>query len=56
MNLFTIFQGPYPYVFNWQEIWVVVVVLGFATLLTSQVISVVFYSERESPTIFAQRL
>ena len=33
-----------------------VVVLGFRTLLTSQVISVAFYSEPESPTNFAMRL
>ena len=34
-----------------------VVVLGFTTLLTSQVISVAFYSERvQNPTNFAQRL
>ena len=32
------------------------VVSGFTTLLTSQVISVAFYSEREKPIIFAQRL
>ena len=35
---------------------VVVVVLDFTTLLTSQVISVAFYIEREKSHKFAQRL
>ena len=35
------------------QVAVAVVVLGFMTLLTSQVISVVFYSEREKSDTFS---